>query len=56
MAKDPEWAAVALHDHLASTANHISAEMGGEPLFELTARGGIRDATAGVQPKPEPPL
>jgi DNA-binding GntR family transcriptional regulator len=32
---DPDRAAVALHHHLATTANHISVAMGGEPLFEL---------------------
>jgi DNA-binding GntR family transcriptional regulator len=32
---DPDRAAVALHDHLATTANHLSVAMGGEPLFEL---------------------
>jgi DNA-binding GntR family transcriptional regulator len=32
---DPDRAAVALHDHLATTANHVSVAMGGEPLFEL---------------------
>jgi DNA-binding GntR family transcriptional regulator len=33
---DPDRAAVALHDHLATTANHVSVAMGGEPLFELS--------------------
>ncbi len=42
VAKDPEWAATALHDHLAGTANHIAGEMGGGPLFELTARGDLK--------------
>jgi len=37
VAKDPERAAVALHDHLATTANNIAVEMGGEPLYELCA-------------------
>jgi DNA-binding GntR family transcriptional regulator len=32
---DPERAAAALHDHLATTANSIAAAMGGEKLFEL---------------------
>jgi DNA-binding GntR family transcriptional regulator len=32
---DPDRAAVALRDHLATTANHVSVAMGGEPLFEL---------------------
>jgi DNA-binding GntR family transcriptional regulator len=32
---DPDRAAVALHDHLATTANHVSVAMGGERLFEL---------------------
>lgn len=35
VARDADLAAVALHDHLATTANSISMEMGGEPLFEL---------------------
>jgi DNA-binding GntR family transcriptional regulator len=35
VANDPDRAAVALHDHLATTANHVSVAMGGEPLFEL---------------------
>jgi DNA-binding GntR family transcriptional regulator len=34
---DPEAAALALHDHLATTANIIAVAMGGESLFELTA-------------------
>jgi len=34
-ANDPDRAALALHDHLASTSNHISVAMGGEPLIEL---------------------
>jgi DNA-binding GntR family transcriptional regulator len=34
-ANDPDRAAFALHDHLATTANHVSVAMGGEPLFEL---------------------
>ena len=32
---DPDRAALALHDHLATTANSISAAMGGEALFAL---------------------
>jgi DNA-binding GntR family transcriptional regulator len=32
---DADGAAGALHDHLATTANHISKAMGGAPLFEL---------------------
>jgi len=35
VAHDSERAAVALHDHLATTANSIAAAMGGEKLFEL---------------------
>jgi DNA-binding GntR family transcriptional regulator len=35
VATDADRAALALRDHLARTANNISAEMGGEPLFEL---------------------
>jgi len=35
VANDPDRAAVALHDHLATTANHVSVAMGGEPQFEL---------------------
>jgi DNA-binding GntR family transcriptional regulator len=34
-ANDPDRAELALHDHLAATANHISLAMGGEPLFAL---------------------
>jgi DNA-binding GntR family transcriptional regulator len=34
---DTDNAALALHDHLATTANNISAGMGGEPLFALRA-------------------
>jgi DNA-binding GntR family transcriptional regulator len=34
-ARDPDRAALALHDHLARTANNISDAMGGAPLFEL---------------------
>jgi len=32
---DSDTAAIALHDHLATTANNISLAMGGEALFEL---------------------
>jgi DNA-binding GntR family transcriptional regulator len=34
VAHDPDRAALALHDHLARTANSISDAMGGEPLFK----------------------
>jgi DNA-binding GntR family transcriptional regulator len=34
-ARDPDRAAAALHDHLATTANNISVAMGGEAMFEL---------------------
>ena len=34
---DPARAALALHDHLATTANYIAVEMGGQPLFALAA-------------------
>ena len=37
-ANDPDRAALALHDHLARTANNISVAMGGESLFELGGR------------------
>jgi DNA-binding GntR family transcriptional regulator len=33
--RDSDGAAIALHDHLATTANNISRAMGGEALFEL---------------------
>ncbi len=36
VAREPEIAAVALRDHLAQTANNISAAMGGERPFELS--------------------
>ena len=39
-AHDPDRAALALHDHLARTANNISEAMGGEPLFELVGSHG----------------
>jgi hypothetical protein len=32
---DSDTAAVALHDHLATTANNISRAMGGVALFDL---------------------
>jgi DNA-binding GntR family transcriptional regulator len=35
VAHDPDRAALALHDHLATTANNISVAMGGERLFAL---------------------
>ena len=35
IANDPDRAADALHDHLATTANNIAVAMGGEPLYEL---------------------
>ncbi len=35
VAHDPDRAAVALRNQLATTANNISAAMGGEPLFAL---------------------
>jgi DNA-binding GntR family transcriptional regulator len=34
-ARDPTRAAIALRDHLATTANHIAVAMGGEVLFEV---------------------
>lgn len=34
---DPDRAVIALHDHLATTANRIASAMGGEPLYELAA-------------------
>jgi DNA-binding GntR family transcriptional regulator len=37
VAHDPDRAALALHDHLATTANNISVAMGGELLFVLGA-------------------
>lgn len=37
VARDPDRAAVALHDHLATTANSISVAMDGEPLFALAS-------------------
>jgi DNA-binding GntR family transcriptional regulator len=40
-AHDPDKAALALHDHLATTANSVSIAMGGEPLLELGARALI---------------
>jgi DNA-binding GntR family transcriptional regulator len=36
VAREPDRAAVALHDHLATTANSISEAMGGQPLFALS--------------------
>lgn len=36
-ANDPDRAAIALRDHLATTANTISEAMGGAALFELSA-------------------
>ena len=39
-AHDPDRAALALHDHLARTANTISVAMGGESLFELGGPAG----------------
>lgn len=35
IARDPERAATELHNHLARTANQVSAQMGGEQLFAL---------------------
>ena len=37
VAHDPEGAALALHDHLATTANNVSVAMGGVAVFELAA-------------------
>ncbi len=39
VANDPDRAAIALRDHLATTANNIAVAMGGEPLDELGSRG-----------------
>jgi DNA-binding GntR family transcriptional regulator len=36
-AHDPDRAASALRDHLATTANGLAAAMGGDPLYELGA-------------------
>jgi DNA-binding GntR family transcriptional regulator len=38
VAHDPDRAAASLHDHLATTANSISREMGGGKLLALSAR------------------
>jgi DNA-binding GntR family transcriptional regulator len=38
-AGEPDAAAAALHDHLATTANGLAAAMGGEPLYEIHAVG-----------------
>jgi DNA-binding GntR family transcriptional regulator len=38
VANDPGRAAVALHDHLATTANNIAAAMGGAPLYPLSSQ------------------
>lgn len=38
VAGDPDHAAQALHDHLATTANTIAVAMGGVPLYQLRAR------------------
>jgi DNA-binding GntR family transcriptional regulator len=46
VANDPDRAALALHDHLATTANHISIAMGGAPLFELGLPGAPASASA----------
>ncbi len=35
VAQDPDRAVLALHDHLATTANNIAVAMGGEPLYQL---------------------
>jgi DNA-binding GntR family transcriptional regulator len=40
-AGDADRAALALHDHLATTANSIATEMGGAPLFDLGAGQGL---------------
>ncbi len=37
VARDPDRAARALHDHLAATANSIAVAMGSEPLYALSA-------------------
>jgi DNA-binding GntR family transcriptional regulator len=37
-ANEPDRAAVALHDHLATTANNIAEAMGGEPLYAVSSR------------------
>jgi DNA-binding GntR family transcriptional regulator len=37
VAHDADRAAIALHDHLATTANSIAVAMGGEKLFSLAA-------------------
>jgi DNA-binding GntR family transcriptional regulator len=36
VAHDQDLAAIALHDHLATTANNISTAMGAAPLFDLS--------------------
>jgi len=36
-AHDPDRAALALHDHLATTANNIAIAMGGAPPYELSS-------------------
>ncbi len=43
IAHDPDAAALALHDHLARTANNISEAMGGKAPFELGVDGRSND-------------
>jgi DNA-binding GntR family transcriptional regulator len=37
-ARDPQRAAAALHDHLATTANNVAVGMGHAPLYEVNWR------------------
>ncbi len=46
IARDPDRAALALHNHLATTANNVAARMGHRPLYEVHRRN--QDGRRGV--------
>ena len=51
-ARDTDRAAVALHDHLAVTANSLSVAMGSEPLFDAEMRTGTATARTALPRRP----
>jgi DNA-binding GntR family transcriptional regulator len=53
-ARDADRAAVALHNHLAVTANGLASAMGGEPLFALSPDQSPTAAARAARPLAEP--
>jgi DNA-binding GntR family transcriptional regulator len=58
IARDPDRAALALHNHLATTANNVAVRMGHGPLYEVNWRnqaGRVAGAVGGASHGPQRP-